>query len=79
MSHSVLKFIIFSYFIRKESVPDILWVFFNETIIPLPRPGYGILLYWSTRHHYREVSNAPSSGIIVDYCVFNSMQHQMDL
>ena len=58
------------------------WYFmgvFNKTIVPLPRPGYGILLYWPTRHHYRQVSNAPSSEIIVDYCVFNSMQHQMNL
>ena len=52
---------------------------FNKTIIPLPRPGHGILLYWPTRHYYRQVSNTRSSGIIVDYCVLNSMQHQMDL
>ena len=77
MSHSVLKFIIFSYFIRKESVIDILWVFlikqsFHSRVLDM---GY----YYIGQRGIRQVSNAPSGGIIVDYCVFNSMQHQMDL
>ena len=36
-------------------------------------------LFYGQRGTYRQVSNARSRGIIVHYCVFNSMQHQMDL
>ena len=31
------------------------------------------------RDTYRQVFNARSRGIIVGYCVFNSMQYKMDL
>ena len=50
----------------------------KKKIIPPRLPRYGIIL-WPTVDTYRQVSNARSRGIIVDYCVFNSMQHQMDL
>ena len=36
-------------------------------------------LLYGQRGTYRQVSNARSRGIIADYCVFNSMQHQKGL
>ena len=33
-------------------------------------------LFYGQRGTYRQVSNASSRGIIADYCVLNSMQHQ---
>ena len=36
-------------------------------------------LFYGQRGTYRQVNNARSRGIIADYCVFNSMQHQSGL
>ena len=65
--------IYYSYFIRKESIIDILWHH--------SPPAYGRMRY-NMANEVRKActypANASSRGITVDYCVFSSMQHQMN-
>ena len=72
--------IYYSYFIWRESIIDVVWhwVFLiKQSFHPLLRD-----MRYNMANEVRKActypANACSRGITVDYCVFSSMQHQMD-
>ena len=73
-------YIYYSYFIRKESIIYIVWhwVFLIKQSFHPRLLDMRYIMANEVRKACTHPANALSRGITVDYCVFSSMQHQMD-
>ena len=73
-------YIYYSYFIRKESIIYIVWhwVFLIKQSFHPRLLDMRYIMANEVRKACTYPANALSRGITVDYCVFSSMQHQMD-